>query len=215
MKAGFHFESSLAVINPCFNAAMRTPDTDDSLVRLCRRGDEKALNGIIAVHVKSVYNLCRRITGNDADAEDATQETFLKFWRNLHNYKTGNNLRTWLLRIAHNASVDLLRKRRDILFSVLEENSSEFQFIDTIHDTGPAHGDIAMRNEDIANMNRLIEKLNPNQREILALHYQEHLTFREIGEIQGKPLYTVKSQHQRAIHSLRILMDAPNHQSRA
>lgn len=183
---------------------------DDALVDSYLGGDEDAFSRIIERHLKSVYNLVHRITGTDADAEDAAQDTFLKAWRSVKTYKKGRSFRTWLLRIAHNTAIDLLRKRRDVLFSSFESDSGN-QLADSITDSEPLHDEVALKNDDIVHLNLGVLTLNPSQQEILTLHYQEHLTFKEIGEILGKPLDTVKSQHQRAVHALREHMDAPNH----
>jgi RNA polymerase sigma-70 factor, ECF subfamily len=191
---------------------MKNGDSDDALIAEHLLGDENAFSLIVKQNLKTVYNFTRRLAGNDADAEDAAQETFVKAWKNLKKYRKGENFRAWLLRIARNTSIDLLRKKRDVSFSSFED-AGESPFAETIADSGPLLTDIAEKKDDVRHLGEILEKLRPMYREILVLHYQEHLTFREIGDVLEKSTDTVKSQHRRAIQALRSLYapkDAPH-----
>jgi RNA polymerase sigma-70 factor (ECF subfamily) len=85
---------------------------DDDLVAAARVGDRSALDALLRAHYDRLYAVCRRLTGNDADAADATQETLVAIVRGLRNFDGRSRFTTWSYRIAVNASLDELRRRR-------------------------------------------------------------------------------------------------------
>lgn len=85
---------------------------DDELVTVAQAGDRSALEELLRRHHDRLYALCRRLTGNDADAADATQETLLAIVRGLRGFTGDSRFTTWSYRIAVNASLDELRRRR-------------------------------------------------------------------------------------------------------
>jgi RNA polymerase sigma-70 factor, ECF subfamily len=87
------------------------PETDAVAVARARGGDSDAFRMLVERHSRSVYKVAFRITGNQADAEDVVQETFLKAYRQLDRFEERASFGTWLHRIAWNCSVDLLRSR--------------------------------------------------------------------------------------------------------
>src|ERR1700730_5115282 len=96
------------------------------LLKLARQGNGKAFAEMVSPHMPTVYQRARRLTGNAADAEDVSQEALLKAWSRLEQFsgkqdENGDDFRAWLARIAGNASIDVLRQRRDGKFSSLEE----------------------------------------------------------------------------------------------
>lgn len=159
---------------------------------------------IINRHLKSVYNFIYRLT-NDQDAtEDIVQETFIKVWK---KFKEDKNLKPWIFKVARNTAVDYLRKRKNVLFSEIDskndyENSTVGGFEEKIEDLEPLPDEIFQRKELAEELNRALEKIRSDFREIVFLHYVENLTFQEISEIIDKPINTVKSWHRRAIISL-------------
>lgn len=87
------------------------PD-DDALVQQARQGDADAFRGLVERHGARVFRLAWRITGDEALAEDAVQETFLRAWRSLHRFDARASFRTWLHRIAANTAIEVMRKKR-------------------------------------------------------------------------------------------------------
>jgi RNA polymerase sigma-70 factor, ECF subfamily len=97
-----------------------------SLITRARRGDREAFAELVAPYAPTVYQRARRLTGNPADAEDVSQEAFLKAWSRLEQFSgqeddTADDFRAWVSRIAANTSIDVLRQRRDGKIVSLEE----------------------------------------------------------------------------------------------
>lgn len=165
----------------------------------------------IGLHLKPVYNYICRIIYDKNDAEDITQEAFVKAWRNIKKFDQEKNFKTWIFTIARNTAIDYLRKRKEIPFSKLQDPDDEENFDEKITDIEPLPDEIFGRKELSRDLERALAEIRPDFREILILHYSENMTFQEISEVVGKPLNTVKSQHRRALSGLRkILMSAPN-----
>ena len=85
---------------------------DELLVARARRGDQRALNDLLGLQFDRVYGLCRRMTGNDADAADAAQEALLAIVRGLPNFDGRSSFGTWCYRVASNACLDEMRRRK-------------------------------------------------------------------------------------------------------
>lgn len=179
---------------------------DAELIDAYRAGDEAAFGALVQRHLKAVYTFALRLSGNPADADDATQETFLKAWKYFPRFREGANFRTWVLSIAHNTTLDILRKRRDVPMSTFDSPEGGNVIEETTADTEPGADDLFAHRENIARLEGYLAQLPVLQREVLTLYFTDHLTFREIGEITNEPLHTVKSRHRRAVESLRSMM---------
>jgi RNA polymerase sigma-70 factor, ECF subfamily len=181
---------------------MSTP-TDEELIVAYLHGDDRAISVLIGRHVKMIYNYAYRLCGNAHDAEDISQEAFLRAWQHLRSFNARKTFRTWLFSITHNVAVDLLRKRRHLVFSAFDTDEGKNMLAETIADPAPLPDELVAQYEDAAHMERLLEALPVNHREVLVLHHSAEMTFEEIGAVLRKPLNTVKSQYRRALLSLR------------
>src|SRR5437764_10485910 len=85
---------------------------ETELIERCREGDEHAFRHLVEIHHDRVYRVAYAVTGSSMEAEDVAQETFLKAWRSLKQFRGGSSLSTWLTRIALNAGRDSLRRQR-------------------------------------------------------------------------------------------------------
>lgn len=179
---------------------------DKKLITDFLEGDADALALLIERNLKLVYRYAFRITRDTEDAEDITQETFVKLWKNIEKFDSDKNFRTWLLGIAHNTSIDLLRKRKSFVFSDFETSEGGNSITETIADPSPLAPEIFEQAEKRKLLDTALAKLPFMYREVLTLYFDEDLTFSEIGEILGKPLNTVKSQQRRALESLRKIL---------
>ena len=180
--------------------------TDKQLIANYLAGDERALNELIARHLKSVYNFVYRIARNAQDAEDITQETFVKMWRNLKRYDQSQNFKTWLFTIARNTAIDALRKKKNFVFSDFETADGENPIFDTLADPAPLPDELAMRAEKQTLFETALGQLSPAYQEVFALHHESDLTFDEISTRLGKSINTVKSQYRRALLTLQKLL---------
>lgn len=175
---------------------------DKKLISDYLEGDSEALTALIQHNLKLVYRFVFRMVGDQQEAEEVAQDTFVKVWRNAKKYNPEQNFRTWLLSIAHNTAIDLLRKRRSFVFS--DFNTEEGMDIEeTIADPAPLPVEILIQAEERKLLDGALAQLSLIHREVLILHYQEQLTFNEIGIILNKPLNTVKSHHRRALAALK------------
>lgn len=178
--------------------------TDEQLVGLALQNNEEALENLITRYFKRIYNFVLRYIGNQSDAEDVTQEIFLKVWKNIRRFKKGRLFKIWLFAIAKNAAFDFLRKKKIITFSELSQGQeTEESAAEQIVDPQPLPSEIFEKKEISSLINRALNNLSIKERTVILLHYQESLTFQEISEIVKEPLNTVKSRYRRGLINLR------------
>jgi RNA polymerase sigma-70 factor (ECF subfamily) len=182
--------------------------SDQQLVSDYLSGDEKSLEVLFGRYLKPIYSFIYRYVGDRQDAEDVTQEVFVKAWRNLKKFDQQKSFKTWIFSIAKNTVIDFLKKKKATTFSDFEneEGEKENMITETLVDPSPLPQEL-LEKADVAQMiNTAMEKLSPKYRMVLFLRYNDHFTFREIAEIFGESLNTIKSRHQRAILILRKML---------
>jgi RNA polymerase sigma-70 factor (ECF subfamily) len=180
---------------------------DQQLISDYLNGDERALRLLFSRYLKTIYNFTYRFTGNIENAEDVTQETFLKVWKNLKKYDPEQNFKTWIFAIARNTALDLLRKKKDFVFSDFENEDGTNTIADSLTDAEPLPYELLLRAERTRELEKILNDVPPLYREVLLLHYYNEFTFDEISKILNKPLDTIKSQHRRGITILRKLLN--------
>lgn len=188
---------------------MLSDKTDEEIIFLYKNGEPEAFKVLINRYASPLYNFTARLT-NKNDAPDIVQEIFIKAWKNIERFNPLKaSFKTWIFTIARNTTTDFLRKKKNLLFSNIkkDENEDINSFTENIPDDDLLPDEALQKLQDSQFLNKILEKLRPNYREVLVLHYQEEMTFEEIGEILGKPLNTVKSQHRRAIMELRKILN--------
>lgn len=175
---------------------------DNDLIKEYLKGNEEAFKELINKYTGIIFNFSVRFVGLDY-ANDITQDVFIKIWKNIKKYNEKKaNFKTWLFTITRNTITDYLRKKKTVNFSTLD--SKEERYEDNIEDEVILPDEILIKLEDKELLNKLLDKLPGDYKEVLILYYQEDLTFKEIGEILNKPLNTVKSHHYRALALLRV-----------
>jgi RNA polymerase sigma-70 factor, ECF subfamily len=177
--------------------------TDDQLIAQYLNGDEKALGVLLDRHLSNAYNFAYKLTRDRHAAEDITQESFIKAWKNVRGFKRGSSFQTWLFAITRNTAIDWLRRKKEIVFSAFESNNGGNVLLVTLADTGLLPDALLAQAEDVRFVQALLNELDPRYRDVLDLRYSSNLTFEEIGQLLQRPLNTVKSQHHRAIIALR------------
>jgi RNA polymerase sigma-70 factor (ECF subfamily) len=177
---------------------------EQALIRDARRGDVDAFNTLVLNYQHLVYNLAYRITGTPADADDATQETFISAYRALPGFR-GGSFKSWLLRIVTNACYDALRHDRRRPASSLEELEGLDEAVGEAVLASPQESPEghALRKELSAAIQRGILALPPDQRVVLVLSDVQGMNYEEISEVTGANLGTVKSRLSRARARLR------------
>jgi RNA polymerase sigma-70 factor (ECF subfamily) len=181
-------------------------DSDQKLIANYLAGDEKSLEILIHRYLKPIYSFVYRYVGNEQEAEDITQEVFVKAWRNLKKFDRNKSFKTWIFTIAKNTSIDWLRKKKTIPFSEFENEKGENKFIERLADPTSLFDELLERVGIEEMLNAAINQLAPKYRMVLFLRYNDHFTFREIAGILGESLNTIKTRHRRSIAILRKLL---------
>lgn len=158
---------------------------------------------LIRQYLKPLYTFLFRLLGNAQDAEDVAQEVFVKVWRSLKTFDQKKSFKTWAFSIAKNSAIDHLRKKKAIPFSAFETEDGNNALTDVLADPAPLPPELLEKADAAKMLSDAMATLSPNSRMVLLLRYNDHFTFREIGQSLGEPLHTVKSRHRRAILQLR------------
>ena len=158
-----------------------------------RRGDQAAFALLVGAYQGPVYNLCYRMLGNAPEAEDATQETFVRMYTKLHTYQPERKLASWVLSIASHYCIDRLRRRHGQWLSLDEEPVAA-----TLASRQAGPEDMALREESRGEVQRLVDALPPSYRVPLILRYWYDLSYSEIAEVMGLTVQAVKSRLHRA-----------------
>jgi RNA polymerase sigma-70 factor (ECF subfamily) len=174
--------------------------TDLQLVEQTLAGSEEGFRTLVARHERSVYNLLVRILRNPALAEELAQDTFLKAFMHLRSFDPRYKFSNWILRIAHNAAIDAVRRRGPQELSLDEPVPHEQARFDTML-VDPKSGAAAasVEQQDVGRLlQAAMDRLRPEYCQAVVLRYQEDLSYDEISEITGWPLGTIKSHLHRA-----------------
>lgn len=180
--------------------------SDEQLVTDYLAGDEESLEILIKSYLRPICNFIYRYINNGQEAEDITQEVFVKVWRNLKKFDQSKSFKTWIFSIAKNTSIDWLKKKKTIPFSSFKNEEGEDLFVKTLADPAPLPNEIFERVNIADALNIAINQLSPKYRMVLLLRYNDHFNFREIAETLNEPLNTIKSRHRRALILLKKLL---------
>lgn len=171
----------------------------DELVERTLEGDLGAFDELVVMYEKRVYNLALRLTRTSPDAEDATQDAFLRAFRGLRGFRRGSSFFTWLYRITANCSITRVRSRA-------RRAKLEAALVSPQEDANPDPPDprtetpdeSAVREERIALVREAIDCLSPEHRTVVVLRDMEGLGYGEIAGVLKESLSAVKSRLHRA-----------------
>jgi len=171
-------------------------DLDHSLVERCLRGDEAAWEDMVRTHTRRVYGLCYRFTGKDGEAQDLTQEVFLRVYRTLKTFRaTEGAFATWLTRLTRNLLIDHYRRtRQERLTDSIEEQLPVLE--ESVSAASRPEGMLAGR-EASEILQAGLQKLSPELREAVILRDLQDMEYREIAAVLHIPEGTVKSRLNR------------------
>lgn len=173
--------------------------SDAQLITAYLEGNEESLAVLIKRYLKPIYSFAYTYARDEAQAQDITQETFVKAWKSIKKFDQSKSFKTWLFTIAKNTALDALKKKRTIPFSAFENEAGENMLTETLADPSPSALEILQNLDKTKSLAMTLEKLPSKYREILVLYYTQHLNFREIAERLNISLNTIKSQHRRAL----------------
>ncbi len=180
--------------------------TDAELVKGCLAGDHRAWETIVRQYNQRIYNLAYRFTGRFDEAEDLTQEIFLKVYRTLSSYRPESGaLMTWMVRVGRNHMIDHYRKFKterthteslEVEYDKAEENPARY--------SSPAQ---ALEQRELSErVHRALLKISEDLREAVILRDLEEFTYEEIADMLRLPLGTVKSRINRGRAELARLL---------
>ncbi|MFP3896453.1 MAG: RNA polymerase sigma factor [Anaerolineales bacterium] len=172
-------------------------DPLSDLVAACQNGDETAFRTLVEKTQEDVYNLAYHMLGNTQEAEDMTQEVYLRVWRGLPDFRSEAKFTTWLYSITTNVCLNRRRHFGRRLRVVDDE--------DALEDSMAEYGDPAeatMRREERAILWKTVKYLPAKYRTVIDLFYQKQLSYQEIAELLSIPLGTVKGHLNRARKAL-------------
>ena len=164
------------------------------LIARLQKRDEAAFEELIRQYEKKVYTLCFRMCGNSEDAEEAAQDSFLALWRGIDRFRQESSLSTWIYRLASNACIDLLRRRKKQGSSLSLDD--EELFLDAV-DPAPHPQDAVEHREAQKLLQEGLSALPEEYRKVLILREIEGLSYTEIAESASLELGTVKSRISR------------------
>lgn len=180
--------------------------SDEQLIALAVNKDKAALETLIKRYLQPVYGFSYKYVKNQADAEDITQEVFVKVWRNLKKFDSQRPFRPWLYKIARNTCLDMLKKKSPVLFSELNEAEGDSSFEENLIARAESPAEAAEAALTAARLKSAVAKLKPEYAEVVTLYHQRELNFREISQTLSQPLNTVKSRYRRALLRLKKIL---------
>jgi RNA polymerase sigma-70 factor (ECF subfamily) len=182
------------------------------LVRRCIAGDAVAWEEIVQRYHRRIYNICYRFTGSGTDADDLTQEVFIKMYRTLNSYDVERGaFMTWVTTVTRNLLVDHFRKTRqervtDSLDTPQSEQDDAMPLGDRIPDKGPSPDTRVQSREAREAVHLALQKLSPELREAVILRDLQDMDYREIATVLRVPEGTVKSRINRGRAELARLL---------
>lgn len=187
----------------------------EMLVERARQGDRAAFGQLVDEYKDKIYNYVARMLNDPYEAEDVTQEAFLRAFRSLPRFRGASSFHTWLYRIASNLAIDVVRKRKrqEPTFSLdepLESDDGEYER-EIPDETGSPEDRSSTRETRVA-VRRAIMDLPEKLRDVMILYELQGETYEDIADILDVPLGTVKSRlfnaRNRLKDSLEELVDA-------
>jgi len=181
------------------------PDLPEQLlIQRARNGDQDAFAALVGEHQRYVYNLALRLLKNEDEALDLAQETFVRAWTALPNFRGQSQFRTWLYRIVTNLCYNRLPNLRRSLNDLGDDVIAELPGTDTAFDN-PARG--FESRELRLYLHSAIDGLDENYRLLISLRYQNEMSYEEIAQMLNLPLGTVKAGLFRAKEQLRRVLE--------
>jgi RNA polymerase sigma-70 factor (ECF subfamily) len=190
---------------------MITDTADEDLMVMYQRGEVRAFEILLARHRKPVYNFILRFLGDKETAEDLLQEAFMRVIKGAEAYKRQAKFTTWLYTIARNLCVDQTRRRKHrkhaSLDAPMDASDESGTLLDVIPSSEMASDRRSVNKQLYATMQRAIEALSEEQREVFLMREFLDMPFKQIADVVGVPENTVKSRMRYALEKLRLELD--------
>lgn len=167
--------------------------TDDELLAGVCTGDHGAFSELTRRHFDPVYRVAWRVLGGPSDAEDVTQEAFIKLWQSPSSLRDGKAIRAWLMRVASNLAIDRMRRKQPLIVEQVPD----------IADHGPKADGVLARSQIAVNIDAAIAGLPDRQRIALVMTYFEHMSNRQTADVLDLTVDAVESLLSRARRNLK------------
>lgn len=165
-------------------------------IEKAKSGDQTAFTYLLDHYWNEVYGFMLKRTENETDAEDITIETFGKAFDKIQAYNPEFQFNTWLIAIAKNVHIDMLRKRRRALFLDITDEDDELAY--DVADTAPSPEDKLITEQNLSSLLQCIKQLKPHYQEVIQLRYFQEMSYQEIADELKEPLSNVKVKLLRA-----------------
>lgn len=169
-------------------------------IELIQQGSKQGLKEIYDEYGKTIYQCVLGILHNSHDAEDVTSEFFLKLWQIADTYCFGGRHKRWLVTIARNMALDLLKKRKRELLTLNEDTEKGFsdEPADSVSTEDTVTGNMTV--------SEALESLDESEREIVNMRILADMTFKDIAAVLEKPLGTVTWKYRSALGKLKKIV---------
>jgi RNA polymerase sigma-70 factor (ECF subfamily) len=204
--AGGPATAPLLGIHGSRNLVESTLDPDSNVVTRCLRGDEAAWEELVRLHTRRVYGLCYRFTGSGSEAQDLTQEVFLRVFRTLRTFRSAEgSFATWLARVTRNLLIDHYRRTRQE--RVTDSIEEQLPMMEEEGAAASARPDQAVAGREASEiLQATLQRLSPDLREAVILRDLQEMEYREIADVLKIPEGTVKSRINRGRAELARLL---------
>ena len=165
-------------------------------IEKAKNGDQFAFTFLLDHYWNEVYGFMLKRTENETDAEDITIETFAKAFDKIATYSSEFQFNTWLIAIAKNVHIDMLRKKKSTLF--IDITDEEDQQAYNVADSSPSAEDKIIIEQNLSQLLQYIKELKPHYQEVIQLRYFQELSYQEIADQLEEPLNNVKIKLLRA-----------------
>jgi RNA polymerase sigma-70 factor, ECF subfamily len=166
------------------------------LIEKAKKGDQVAFTSLLDMYWNEVYGFMLKRTENETDAEDITIDTFSKAFDKLASYNPEFQFNTWLIAIAKNVHIDMLRKKKTKLFIDITDEEDHIAY--NVADSSPSAEDILITEQNLSRLLQFVKELKPHYQEVIQMRYFQEMSYAEIAEHLSEPLSNVKVKLLRA-----------------
>ncbi|KPK44616.1 MAG: hypothetical protein AMJ65_02480 [Phycisphaerae bacterium SG8_4] len=168
------------------------------LLKRAQKADTNAASELLRLHYADVYSYLRRLCGSQPDADDLTQQTFLKVWSSLDHFKGRSKFSTWLHRIAYNCYIDWQRRNAGSALNLPDQ-----WWLQCVDDNPGPFSNLAERHL-ARQLYEAVDQLDEDKKQTVHLHYYQGLSLRETAKVLGVATSTVKYRLREVFKTLRV-----------
>ena len=186
----------------------------ERIVKLAASGNERAFEQLVSIYESAVYNMAMYTVKNRDDALDVSQEVFVKLWQSLPTFRGECSIKSYIMKLTKNASLDLMRKksRRQSISLTVENDKGEEAQLDLPDTSDEANPEQAyLREERIRKVREGLLRLDDEQRQIIIMRDMNGMSYAEIADALGLNEGTVKSRLNRARSALKKILTDGNY----